>query len=54
MTKEIFSLQSFIYCLQICFRKVHRELLGMNDADKIVLFLSFWFISALQLEVVQM
>lgn len=54
MTKEIFSLQSFIYCLQICFRKVNRELLGTNDANKILLFLSFWFISALQLEVVQM
>ena len=54
MTKEIFSLQSFIYCLQICFGKVNRELLGMNDAHKIVLFLSFGFISALQLEVVQM
>ena len=54
MTKEFFSLQSFIYCLQICFRKVNRELLGTNDANKIVLFLSFWFISALQLEVVQM
>ena len=54
MTKEIFSLQSSIYCLQICFRKVNRELLGMNDAHKIVLFLSFWFISTLQLEVVQM